>query len=57
MWYPTKLQWFVIWMTTVLCLIAWLAGDPTPEGFIMPAILVGGLFVWQASADFKQTKD
>lgn len=57
MWYPTKLQWFVIWMTTVICLIGWLASDPRPEAFIMPAALIGGLFVWQVSADFKRTKD
>ncbi len=49
MWYPTKLQWSVIWATTVLCLIFWLTSDPTPDRFVAPILLVGGLFVWQAS--------
>jgi hypothetical protein len=57
MWYPTKLQWFIIWMTTVVCLIGWLKTDPGPEAFIMPAAAVGALFFWQVSADFKRTKD
>jgi hypothetical protein len=56
MWYPNKLQWFVIWAVTFVCLICWLATDPQPEAFIMPAVLVAALFIWHASADFKRTK-
>ena len=57
MWYPTKLQWLIIWLTTVVCLIFWLATDPQPEAFVMPITLIGGLFLWQISADYKRTKD
>ena len=58
MWYPTKLQWFVIWMTLIICLIGWLATkDPQPEAFIMPGVLVAGLFCWQVSADFRRERD
>ncbi len=58
MWYPTKVQWLIIWATTVLCLVGWLASDPPAEAFILPAVLVMGLFFWQASADFvKRPKD
>lgn len=57
MWYPTKIQWLVIWLTTVLCLVAWLLKNPPIEAFIMPFALIGVLFVWQISADFKRTKD
>ncbi len=56
MWYPTKLQWTLIWATTVLCMIGWLSSDPQPDAFIMPFALVGALFVWQVSADFKRSK-
>jgi len=56
MWYPSKLQWFVIWSVTLLCVVGWLTTDPEPEAFIMPAVLVLALFVWQASADFRHTK-
>ncbi len=56
MWYPTKSQWLVIWLTTVLCLVGWLASDPTPEAFILPAMLIGALFFWQVSADFRRAK-
>ncbi len=48
MWYPTKQQWFVIWLGFVLCLIAFLAGDPKPEALFMPAFVVCGLFVWHS---------
>ena len=57
MWYPSKAQWFVIWVATLLCVICWLATEPTPESFVMPAVLVAVLFVWHVSADFRQTKD
>ena len=57
MWYPNKLQWFVIWMTTVICLVAWLAKDPQPDAFILPGIAVGALFFWQISADLGRSKD
>jgi hypothetical protein len=57
MWYPSKLQWFVIWAVTFVCFVFWLTTDPEPEAFVMPALLVGALFVWHASADFKGTKD
>ncbi len=58
MWYPNKLQWFVIWATTLLCLVGWLINtDPPAEAFIMPGVLVSALFVWHASADFRRTKD
>ncbi len=57
MWYPTKLQWFVIWTITLLCLVGWLMTDPPPEAFILPAALVAGLFLWHASADFGQSKE
>jgi hypothetical protein len=57
MWYPSKLQWFVIWAATLLCVIFWLATDPPPESFVMPGVLVAALFVWHVSADFRQTKD
>ncbi len=56
MWYPTKLQWSIIWATTLLCTVLWLAKDPGPKSFILPGLLVAGLFVWQASADFRGTK-
>ncbi len=50
MMYLTKTQWTVIWMTTVACLVAWLAStNPEPQHFVMPGVLVGGLFVWQVS--------
>jgi hypothetical protein len=49
MWYLTKTQWLVIWLTTLFCLVGWLASDPEPQGFILPAMLVGGLFIWQVS--------
>ncbi len=52
MWYPSKLQWFLIWMTTFICLVAWLATDPRPEAFVVPAVLVAALFCWQVSEDF-----
>ena len=57
MWYPNKLQWFVIWAATLLCVIFWLVTDPPPEAFVMPGLLVAALFVWHVSADFRQTKD
>jgi hypothetical protein len=57
MWYPTKIQWLVIWVTTVLCLLGFLSTDPQPEAFVMPGALVCALFVWQASADFRRTRD
>jgi hypothetical protein len=57
MWYPTKVQWSVIWMTTVIFLIAWLRSDPSPEAFIMPAALVCVLFFWQVSAGLWGTRD
>ncbi len=57
MWYPTKVQWLVIWATTVLCLVFWLASNPSPEAFIMPGVLITALFFWQASADFRRTKE
>jgi hypothetical protein len=57
MWYPNKIQWLVIWIATVICMIGWLASDPKPEAFIMPAMLIGGLFVWQVSQDVGRTKD
>ncbi len=59
MWYPSKLQWFLIWMTTFICLIGWLATDPRPESFVLPAALVAALFGWQVSQDFasRGTKD
>ncbi len=57
MWYPTKTQWLIIWATTVLCMVGWLRTDPAPEAFILPVVLVGALFVWHASADFRRTKD
>ena len=49
MWYPNKLQWLVIWLSTVICLILWLAGDPEPKGFLGPSLLVAALFIWQVS--------
>ncbi len=54
MWYPTKWQWLVIWLTTVLCLVGWLATDPPWEAFLMPAVLVVALFLWQVSAGFAE---
>jgi hypothetical protein len=57
MWYPSKLQWFIIWMTTVICLILWLATNPRPVEFIMPGVLVAALFVWQVSEDFTARRD
>jgi uncharacterized sodium:solute symporter family permease YidK len=54
MWYPSKLQWFLIWITTLICLVAWLATDPAPEGFIIPGVLVAALFGWQVSQDLVQ---
>ena len=57
MWYPSKLQWFVIWAATLVCVICWLATDPPPESFVMPGLLVAALFVRHVSADFRQTKD
>jgi hypothetical protein len=57
MWYPSKLQWSVIWTATLLCVVGWLFTDPPIESFLLPALLVAGLFVWHASADFKETKD
>jgi hypothetical protein len=50
MWYPTKNQWSVIWVTTVIFLIAWLRSDPSPDAFVMPAMLVCALFFWHVSA-------
>jgi hypothetical protein len=57
MWYPNKLQWFVIWAATLVCIVCWLFEDPAPESYILPAVLVAVLFVWHVSADFNQTKD
>ncbi len=57
MWYPSKTQWSVIWMTTVIFLIGWLRTDPSPDAFILPAALIGVLFFWQASQDFKGNQD
>jgi|GEM_PF-1108670 len=57
MWYPTRTQWIIIWATTVLCLIGFLANDAQPEAFIPPAMLVAGLFLWQASTDFRRGKE
>jgi hypothetical protein len=57
MWYPSKLQWLLIWVTTVACLMGWLTTDPPPEAFIMPGVLVAALGCWQASADFKRERD
>ncbi len=57
MWYPNKLQWFVIWAATLLCVIFWLVTDPPAESFVLPGLLVAALFVWHVSADFRQTKD
>lgn len=39
-----------------MCLIGWLRSDPEPEAFIMPAMLIGGLFIWHVSQDFGETK-
>ncbi len=57
MWYPSKVQWFVIWAVTLCCVVCWLLTDPAPESFVMPAMLIGALFVWHVSADFRETKD
>jgi hypothetical protein len=57
MWYPTRLQWFVIWAITFICFVCWLATDPEPKEFVMPAMLVGALFVWHVSADAGRPKD
>lgn len=46
-WYPTKTQWSVIWTSTVVALVLWLAKDPDPESFPAPVILVAALFLWQ----------
>jgi hypothetical protein len=56
MWYPNKSQWSVIWIVTIMCLIGWLRSDPEPEAFLMPAMLIGGLFIWHVSQDFGGTK-
>jgi hypothetical protein len=55
MWYPTKAQWFVIWLTTVVCLVLWLQTDPEPGRFIPPGVLIAGLFVWQVSQGDKKS--
>jgi hypothetical protein len=57
MWYPSKLQWFVIWMTTVTCLLLWLTTNPRPADFILPGVLVAVLFLWQVSQDFVTRRD
>jgi hypothetical protein len=38
-------------------MVAWLAGDPEPDAFVLPGALVGALFAWQVSAGFRQRKD
>jgi hypothetical protein len=57
MFYPTKLQWTVIWITTVICLIGFLSGDPVPEAFIMPFTLIAGLFIWHVSGDYNKSQE
>ncbi|MGE5644241.1 MAG: hypothetical protein ACM336_00480 [Acidobacteriota bacterium] len=48
MWYPTKTQWVIIWLATLVCVIGLLARDPEPGAFLMPAFVVCGLFVWHS---------
>lgn len=45
--YLNKTQWLIIWLTTVACLVLWLASNPEPKAFVLPGLLVCGLFVWQ----------
>ena len=49
MWHPTTQQWHVIWASTLLMLIAFLASDPEPHRFVLPGAAIGLLFVWNVS--------
>ena len=57
MWYPSKAQWFIIWLATLLFMIGFLATDPQPEQFFLPAVLIGMLFCWHVSADIRRSRD
>ncbi len=49
MWYPTKIQWLVIWLTTVVCLLFFLSTDPSPKALLLPMMMIGVLFLWHAT--------
>ncbi len=57
MWHPTKGQWHLIWASTVVFLIAWLATDPQPEAFFLPFTAIGVLFAWQVTAKPDRNQD
>jgi hypothetical protein len=54
MWHPTKGQWHLIWASTLVFLISWLATDPEPHAFFLPFTAIGALFAWNISADSKE---
>lgn len=50
MWYPSRLQWVVIWLTGVLALTLWVGGAPYGRGQDRAAaavLILGALLVWQ----------
>lgn len=57
MWYPTKIQWLVIWLTTVACLVAFLFTDPNPKALFLPCMMIGVLFLWQATGSPNDTEE
>jgi uncharacterized membrane protein YphA (DoxX/SURF4 family) len=56
MWYPTKIQWLVIWLSCVVGLLFVLANDPKPQALIVPCMMIGALFLWQATGSPEDTE-
>ena len=56
MWYPTKIQWLVIWLSTVACMLFFLATDPKPQALLLPCMMIGVLFLWQATGSPRDTE-
>lgn len=53
MWYPSRSQWLVIWLTTVVALALWIGGAPFGRGqdrAAVAVVLLGALLVWQLAA-------
>lgn len=56
MWYPSKTQWVVIWLSAVVFLIGVLATDPHPQALILPCMMLGMLFLWHATGSPEDTE-
>ena len=59
MWQPSRVQWWVIWLTAIPALLVWLASSNSyNEGERMAAsiVIVGGLLFWRFSVHPPDTR-